>query len=332
MSLWEEFSATEYEQFWNLTPDDRQQQLDDPKTSSALKALLLYQQGQHYREQSDLNRAIAAFEDALNLKPGWHEVWTDHAAALLQVGEFESAIVSCDRALDLEPIDAKAWSIKGTALDKLHRYEAAANCCDCALELDGNNHQTWRTLSHALKQLGRYEAAIVSYDQALALQPADPTAWGDRGLALQKLGRYEEAIASYDQQLISDAKNYHLWYQRGLALRRLGHTTGAIANFEQVLELQPDFYPATRSKLFLLLTTGEWLNYYLLGRSINAATKIQADLQNLLNAFVKTKLPGLIVLALSVFSTSHNRLFAIGVAAVFLVVAIVGDWLAESRR
>jgi tetratricopeptide (TPR) repeat protein len=332
MSLWAEFSATEYEQFWNLAPHDRQQQLDDPQTPVALKALLFYQQGQHQREQADWHRAIAAFEDALNLKPGWYEIWTDHAAALLQVGEFESAIVSCDRALDLEPTTAKAWSIKGTALNKLHRYAAAANCCDRALELDANNHQAWRTLSHALKQLGRYAAAIVGYDKVLALQPADPTAWGERGLALQKLGRYEEAIASYDQQLISDSKNYHLWYQRGLALRRLGHPVEAIANFEQALELQPDFYPATRSKLFLLLTTGEWLNYYLVGRSINTAAKIQADLRNVLNAFVRTKLPALIVLALSALSTSHNRLFAIGIAAVFLVVTIASGLMAESRR
>lgn len=328
----EDFSEEDYQHYWSLAPEERQQMLRAGETSEALRALLLYQQGQQWREKKDWVRAIDSFDAALEARPLWHDVWIDRAAVLLQVGDHDAAIASADRALELDPTATQAWSIRGAAFYRLKRYRAAADSCDRALSLDGNNYQAWRTLSDALSQLGRYTEAIDSYDQALAVQPNDPAAWGERGTALQKLGRYEEAIASYDRLLEAEPSNYKLWHQRGLALRHLGRVEGAVANFNRALEIQPNFYGATRSKLFLLVTTGQIVHYFTGARSPVERQKLLHDLRNVFDVFVKTKLPALVVLALVALSTTHDRGTAVTISAIFLLIAIIADWMTESRK
>ena len=332
MSWHEDFTEADYQQYWNLSSEARGQTLKEPETPDALKALLLYQQGRQALDGNDLNTAIASFEAALLLRPGWHEVWTGHAAALLQAGEKEPAIASCDRALELAPNAAEAWSVKGAVLYRLGRYEEAANSCDRALELNPDEHQTWSTLSDALNRQGRYAEAVISYDKALALKPDAPVTWGSRGTALQKLGRYEEAIASYDKLLQAEPKRYPLWHQRGLALRKLQRVEAAIANFDEALNIQPDFYPATRSKLFTLLQAGQLWRYIMSSKTPIARGKVKRDLRNMVDSVVKTKLPTLVVIGLVVLSGTHNRLLALAIAGIFLLIAAIGDFIAESQQ
>lgn len=332
MSWHEDFSEADYEHYWNLAPEARSEMLADGQTAAALKALLLYQQGRQALESTDVNTAIACFVEVLALKPGWHDAWAGHAAALLKAGEHESTIASCVRALELDPNHAEAWSLQGVALYRMGRYDAAANSCDRALELQPDDHQAWSTLSHALNQQGRYTEAIVSYDRALALNAEEPALWGNRGTALQKLGRYEEAIASYDNLLQTEPTHYKLWHHRGLALRKLRRFDAAIASFDEALTYQPDFYPATRSKLFTLLQTGQLLRYVIGSKSPLEQQTVAKDLRNVLDAVVKTKLPTLVVIALVVLSSTHSQMTALAIAGVFLLIAAIGDLVAESHK
>ena len=332
MSWHEDFSEADYQAYWHLSPEARGQKLSDPQTADVLRALLFYQQGRQALDGNDVNTAIASFDEALTLRPGWHEVWTGHAMALLKAGEKETAIVSCDRALELEPKAAEAWSVKGAILYRLGQYEAAANSCDRALELNPDEHQAWSTLSDALNRQGRYEEAVVSYDKALALKPNEPFTWGSRGTALQKLGRYEEAISSYDKLLQAEPTRHKLWHQRGLALRKLHRVEAAIANFDEALSLQPDFYPATRSKLFTLLQKGQLLRYLMRSKTLAERGKVTRDLRNVLDSLVKTKLPTLVVIGLVVLSGTHSRVTALAIAGVFLLIAAIGDYITESQQ
>ena len=332
MSWHEDFSETDYQRYWQLTPEARGQMLVDEQTTESLQTLLLYQQGQQALDGGNVNTAIASFAEALTLRPHWQEVWIGQAAALLKVGEQAAAIVSCDRALELDPNAAEAWSLRGKALYQLGRSEEATKSCDRALELNPDDYQTWSTLSDALNHQGRYEAAVVSYDKALALKPDEPFTWGNRGAALQKLGRYEEAVASYDNLLQVEPKRHKLWHQRGLALRKMRRFDAAIANFDEALALQPDFYPATRSKLFLLLQTGRLFRYVMGSKTLAEQAKVTNDFRNVFDSLVKTKLPTLVVIALVVLSGTHSRVTALAIAGIFLLIAAISDFMTEAKR
>jgi tetratricopeptide (TPR) repeat protein len=332
MSWHEDFSEADYQQYWNLSPEARSARLADGQTTESLRALLLYQQGRQALDSHDVNTAIACFVEVLALKPGWHDAWAGHAAALLNAGETGGAIASCVRALELEPNNAEAWSLQGMALYRLGRYEAAANSCDRALELNPNDQHAWSTLSDALNQQGRYTEAIVSYDRALTLNPDAPSLWGNRGEALQKLGRYEEAISSYDKLLQAEPNRHKLWHQRGLALRKLHRFDAAIASFGLALNIRPDFYPATRSKLFTLLQTRQLLRYVIGDKSLLERQKVTNDLRNVFDSTVKTKLPTLVVIALVVLFSTHSQITALAIAGVFFLIASIGDLISESQK
>ncbi len=332
MSWAEEFSEADYQRYWHLTPEDRRELLSDDQLAEPLRALLLYQQGQHSLTQNQVNDAIVEFGDVVSMRPGWHEAWAGHAAALLKAGERDEAIASCDRALELEPTNAEAWSVRGTALYRLGKYAEAVNSCDRALELNADDYRAWQTLSDALNHQGQYAEAVISYDKALALKPDEAFIWANRGTALQKLGRYEEAIASYDKLLQAEPDRYKLWHQRGLVLRKLRRFDSAIANFDEALSIQPDFYPATRSKLFVLLRTGQLVRYILGRKPLAERRKVSNDLRNVLDSTVKTKLPTLVVIALLVLFSTHSQVTAMAIAGVFLLIAAVGDLITESQK
>ncbi|MBW4468924.1 MAG: tetratricopeptide repeat protein [Stenomitos rutilans HA7619-LM2] len=332
MSWHEDFSEADYQYYWHLPPEARSEMLADEQIGESLKALLLYQQGRQALESNDVNTAIACFVEVLALKPGWHDGWAGHAAALIKAGEHEGAIASCTRALELAPEHAEAWSLQGIALSRLGRYEASANSCDRALELQPDDQQAWSTLSDALNHQGRYTEAVVSYDKALALSSDAPFLWGHRGTALQKLGRYEEAIASYDKLLQAEPTRYKLWHLRGLAMRKLRRFDAAIASFDEALTHQPDFYPAIRSKLFTLFQAGQLWRYVMGDKTLAERGNLMNDLRHVLDSVVKTKLPTLVVIALVVLSSTHSRVTALAIAGVFLLIAAIGDLIAESQR
>jgi tetratricopeptide (TPR) repeat protein len=230
MNWCEEVSPEDYQRYWSLSPDDRQQMLQDEQISDALKALVLYQQGQQCLQENQPEQAIAHFEQASSFQPSAVEIWQS------------------------------------------------------------------------------------------------------RGWALYEIGRYEESITSYDKRLEAEPDNSQLWYLRGLALRKLGRLEGAIANFDLALQIQPNFHEATHSKLFTLLQAGQIWMYLTDSQKTIGREKLLTDLRNLLDSFVRTKLPALVAIALAIFFGTRSRAAAWTVASLILLVVIVNDVMAESRR
>ncbi len=56
------------------------------------------------------------------------------------------------------------------------------------------------------------------------------------------------------------------------------------------------------------------------------------DLRHLVGTFSQNKLPTLIAIALAVLVGTQNRLLALGLAAVFLLITVVSDLLAEASE
>jgi len=129
-----------------------------------------------------------------------------------------------------------------------------------------------------------------------------------------------------------------------LALRKLERYDGAIANFDRALALRPDFYLATRSKLFTLIKAGR-LKRYLLSQNPIDQEHLRNDVQNICGTIVKTKLPAMVVISLSLFYSLGgfyafmngglaiaSRFTAITGAAIVLALSLIGEWMDEKRK
>ena len=200
----------------------KQRNIDQENTSlepnlPKREALKLYEQGNSWAALGRYKKAIASYEQALEIKPDCYQAWHVRGYVLQELGRYEEAIASFDRVIKIKPDLYIAWYSRGNALYELGRYEEALASYEQALKIKPDCYQALSNRGTVLCQLGRYGEALASYEQALEIKPDDYQAWYSRGNALYELGRYEEALASYEQALQIKPDDYQAWVNRGNA-------------------------------------------------------------------------------------------------------------------
>jgi tetratricopeptide (TPR) repeat protein len=205
----------DYKKYLTLTPEERikkileiQELLEEDYQTPSARASLLFELGTLLVAAKEYEAAITSYDQALKIKPDYHQAWYNRGYALNNLGRTEEAIASYDQALKFKPDLHKAWYNRG----------------------------------NALRNLGRLEEAIASYDQALKFKPDLHKAWYNRGNALSDLGRIEEAIASYDQALKFQPDDTSAFYNKACCYALQGHVEQAIENLQQAINLSPDKY------------------------------------------------------------------------------------------
>ena len=163
---------------------------ENPKASSTDKAIAkaVSFQDQGKREEAlKIWRGIAnAFEEVdreLSAR-AWFSV-----GYLFSIQEkHEDAIAAYDQAIRLKPDLAKAYNNRGVAKDKLGRHEAAIADHNQAIRLKPDFAEAYSNRGNVNGNLGRYEAAIADHNQAIRLKPDLAKAYNNRGVAKDKLG------------------------------------------------------------------------------------------------------------------------------------------------
>ncbi|WP_204153833.1 tetratricopeptide repeat protein, partial [Leptolyngbya sp. CCY15150] len=157
---------------------------------------LFWSIGSDLHQLREYEEALAAYDQALDIKPDFHEALSNKGVVLDNLGRYEEALAAYDQALDIKPDFHEALSNKGFALINLGRYEEALVACDQALDIKPDFHMALSNKGFALINLGRYEEALVACDQALDIKPDFHEALTNKGGALINLGRYEEALVA----------------------------------------------------------------------------------------------------------------------------------------
>ncbi len=198
-----------------------------------------FNRGVQAYEGGDFEGAIASWEQAIELKPDYHQAWGNRGLGLKNLGRYEEAIASYDRALELKPDFFKAWYNRGLALDELGRHEEAIASYDEVIQLKPDFHKAWYSRGNSLDNVGSRGEALESYNKALELQPNFHKAWLSRAASFERVGRYSEAVGSYDGALRLKPDDAETWAQRGTCLTLAGDSEEAIASLARALELRP---------------------------------------------------------------------------------------------
>ncbi|MER6089367.1 tetratricopeptide repeat protein [Streptomyces bluensis] len=110
--------------------------------------------------------------------------------ALRSAGQHQAALADYDRALDLDPGYASAYASRAVSRAELGRHEEALADLDRAVEL--NPHYAWalgrRALVHL--ELGDPARALADADRALALSPDDPFVRDVHAHTVSEAGRH----------------------------------------------------------------------------------------------------------------------------------------------
>jgi protein O-GlcNAc transferase len=183
---------------------------------------------------------IAHYDQALSLKPDYHEALISKGAVLHELKRYDEAIAHYDQALSLKPDYHEALISKGAVLHELKRYDEAIAHYDQVLSLKPDYHEAWASKGVTLHALRRYDEEIAHYDNALSLKPNYHEALISKGAVLHELKRYHEAIAHYDQAIGLRPDHHEAWASKGVTLHELKRYDEAITHYDRALNLKDD--------------------------------------------------------------------------------------------
>ena len=161
------------------------------------------------RGPANLLRAVATFQDALDIEPTYAAAYSGMGDAYAQLGY----------AGVLRPDDA---------------FPKAKKAAERALELDSTIAEPHATLGYVAMYHGwDWSAAEREYRRAIAINPSYPTAHESYGLFLAAMGRYDEAQAEEQRALALDPLSLGIASTAGWVL----HYSGKQADAERQLRI-----------------------------------------------------------------------------------------------
>ncbi len=170
-------------------------------------AFARYNLGKVLAEFGAPGEAIAHYEAALRLEPGWPHVHNNLGSALLELGRSAEAAAYFQSAVRIKP--------------------------DYALA-QGN-------LGLALIQLGQKEGAREALQAAVRFRPDYIEARYNLGAVLLDTGKAKEAAEEFERIVARGAGNAEVHYNLGTAYLVLGRAKEAVREFETALRLKPEF-------------------------------------------------------------------------------------------
>ncbi|TCL08823.1 putative O-linked N-acetylglucosamine transferase (SPINDLY family) [Shimia isoporae] len=114
------------------------------------------------------DRALHAFEQAIEVNPNFSSSHANYGTVLERLGRFEEAIAPFSKAVSLEPTSAKYLLSRGNAHLVLGQIHEAVQDLEACLSVDGKNLKARQLLGDALRQAGEHTRAITELEKTVA--------------------------------------------------------------------------------------------------------------------------------------------------------------------
>jgi tetratricopeptide (TPR) repeat protein len=145
--------------------------------------------GLAYSSKGEFDRAIAVYDKAISVDPGFVQAYSSRSLARLNNGDIDPAIADYSEAIRLAPTGADAWNNRCWARAIVGRQlQLALADCGEALRLRSNNTDALDSRGFVHLKLGQFDDAIADFDAALRLEPKLASSLYGRGIARREKG------------------------------------------------------------------------------------------------------------------------------------------------
>jgi tetratricopeptide (TPR) repeat protein len=171
--------------------------LDEAESAEALRGrwlLALGFLGDRHRDRNETDRALIAYQKALELRPDDARVLRARGQLHGQTGDLPSAIRDFRRSLDINPNKPLGWVNLGNALSANGDISGAREAYQSALALNPREALAHFNLANTYRQAGDLERAVTSYLAAVDAAPGLGVAHFELGRAYILLERPAEAL------------------------------------------------------------------------------------------------------------------------------------------
>jgi tetratricopeptide (TPR) repeat protein len=203
---------------------------------------------------------LLAFEEARSLYPGDPLIPRTLGRIYTHIGDHQRAIASYEQAIQMGDTSNQTMLAVADLYLTLRDYETAAGAYQRALQLDPQNAQAHGNLGYVYAQLGRLDEAIQENLQVLQLSPDDYITHRNLVLLYRDAGRLDEAIRQAERMIEVAPENElaTAYLLLGSLHEASGDPAQAIEAYEQAATLGPGS-PQALSALGNLYLQGERL-------------------------------------------------------------------------
>ena len=248
--------------------------------------------GQEALKNREIEKAVAAFEKAKDLKPGYGQTLIMLGDALTEKGDVDGAIRYFQQAIEKDKTDMEAYTFLGAALIRKKDYPNAFKCFDFAVGLNGMNFNAQAGLAAVLALMGRPADSLAHFAQAVSINPDNVANRYNYGATLNSLEKFDEAIDQLRFVLAKDPRHPQAHIDLAVALNRRGDPAGAIREYEAARLLAPDD-PRLMNNLAWLLATASDRGLRNGGRAVELAQALCAKTEYKIPAALDTLAAGL---------------------------------------
>lgn len=171
---------------------DERLQAFERESERIVLAAHLYNEGQSAYVEADYDRAVAYFQQALEIQPGNGRIRVRLARSYINKGLNRVAEAVLEAADPADADSAGTWRALATA----YRYESPDRAMDNvmkAIRADDASYESWDYLGLLLRDQGRWTEAREAHRTAMSLAPMEPTSMYFAALVAQKMGDSREA-------------------------------------------------------------------------------------------------------------------------------------------
>lgn len=217
-------------------PESRQ---TDPEVYS------LFLQAKYFesrRSQQDLEKAVAAFEQALAIDPDYAPAWVGLSIAYGNQSRygwrnveqaFALSMEAAEKAVAIDSSMATAWAslayLKRLQLD----WAGAESAIDKALDLEPNNPSVIGTAASLAGNLGQVETAIELFERNVKLNPLSLSSLRALGMRYVDAGRFDEAIEAFNRVIAMNPDYPNIHQDLSLAYLCRGDPESALVELDE---------------------------------------------------------------------------------------------------
>ena len=232
---------------------DRSSETFDKK----LRAELEFQRGNVQQLLGQLDMAIEAYSQCIDLNPSHAIAYSNRGAVYGTKGETELAIENFSKAIKLNSSDAVSYNNRGVAYREKGDVDLAIEDHDKAIKLNLDYAKAYMSRGVAYREKGDVDLAIEDLNKAIQLDPNDALVYYNRGNVYRDKGAPDTAIADYTKAIELNLKFVEAYNVRGITYRRKGDVDLAIKDFNTAIQLKRDYAEAYYNRSIAYNDKGE---------------------------------------------------------------------------
>jgi len=210
----------------------------------------LFNKGQVYRAQDNMDEAINYIEQAIDADPGNQNYVSAYAnmgrqhfndgLQAYQRGDLTTAEEEFETSLQIDETLVNAQYMLGIIARRRGNTTEAIDRYRAAIEIDENYERAWLALGIAYESIARDQQALDAYRRATEINANYENAWNRLGLLLTDMENYNEAIQAFQRAIQLEPSESGNYEGLGIAYMQQGQYQLAVEQFTTATGLSSD--------------------------------------------------------------------------------------------